>query len=502
MGTSNFGLITRLIVAIAAMLSVALGAGCETSGDRVERDRQLPHSETSSDNLVEIETNLPEQVFAGSEFEYEMTLTNISDFMLYDVVMRHYESSKRPETDGPRRMGEGPDREARVAYDDYEVGRLRPGQTKTVRVRSVVEDAGTFEACTAVLYTPAVCFAASVINPELSLVKRGPETAMVGEEISYDLIVSNQGVGSARDVVVLDELPRGLRGENGRQRHTFEAGTLAPGESETFTVTATATRTGEFTNPATARSARGLRAEAQQTTVVRQPSLAIEKTGPETDYSNIGIDFEITVTNTGDAVARNVVVEDEIPSSARFLEASGGGTFENGVVSWRLGNLDPGESRMLVTTIEGGEPGRLRNCVVARSDFVEPVTDCATVRLEGVTGLLIELADENDPIRIGEQERYTVTVLNQGNKAATNVRLAMILDERVEFVSMTGPTSLVRTDEGVRARPLDRLAPGDSATWEVTVQGRGAGDSRFRVRMTAEELNRPVFVGESTRIFE
>jgi uncharacterized repeat protein (TIGR01451 family) len=406
------------------------------------------------------------------------------------------------ETERPQRMGEGSRPEMRMSYDDYEVGMLRPGQTKTVRVRSSVEDAGMFEACTAVLYTPAVCFSASVIDPELSLVKRGPETALVGEEISYDLIVSNEGVGSARDVVVLDELPRGLRGKDGQQRFTFEAGTLAPGESETFTLEAMATRTGEFTNPAIARSARGLRAEAQQTTVVRQPSLSIEKTSPEADYTNIGVDFEITVTNTGNIVARNVVVQDEAPEGANFVEASRGGNFDNGVITWRLGNLDPGESRTVITTIEGLEPGRLRNCATARSDFVEPVTDCAAVRLEGVTGLLIEVVDYNDPIRIGEQERYTVTVLNQGNKPASNVGIAMILDDRTEFVSLTGPTSLVRTGEGVRVRPLDRLDPGDSATWEVIVQGEGAGDSRFRVRMTADELNRPVFEAESTRIFE
>jgi uncharacterized repeat protein (TIGR01451 family) len=484
----------------ATLLALALfplAAGCETTGDRYE-DAQLPHSADSADNLVEIEAAMPERVYAGSEFEYQVLLTNISDFMLYDVVMRQYEGMA-PEG-AMRRMG-GETATMTPDYRDYEIGVLRPGQTRRVTVRSEAGDVGTFEACTAVLYNPAVCFSAAVVRPELALTKRGPETALVGETIEYAVTVSNPGVGTARGVTIQDQLPPGLRGADG-QRYTFDAGDLGPGDEETFTIEATAMRTGEFVNEAMARSARGLQAQAQQTTVVREPVLTIEKTAPETDYTNIGIDFEILVTNTGSATARNVVVRDEIPDGMRFVEATRGGTASGGVVTWQLGNIPPGEERLLVMTLQGQQPGRFRNCAIASSDFVDAVSDCATVRLEGVSALLIEVVDYNDPIRIGERERYTITVTNQGNRPANDVGIAMILDDRTEFVSLSGPTPLVRTAEGLRVRPIQSLAPGDSATWNVIVQGQGAGDTRFRVRLTAEELNRPVFVAESTRVFE
>jgi len=482
--------------AAAALFAAALlpfAAACETTGDHYQQ-AELPHSASSADNHVEIEAALPESIYAGSEFEYQVMLTNVSDFMLYDVVLRQYEGM------APERRAGRDTAASTPPYDDYDVGALRPGQTRRVTVRSTAGDVGTFEACSAVLYNPAFCVSAPVVRPELALVKRGPRTAIVGETVEYAVTVSNTGVGAARDVVVTDTLPSGLRGEDG-QRYTFDAGDLDPGDEETFTIEATAMRTGEFVNEANARSARGLEARAQLTTDVRQPQLAIDKGGPDIDYSNVGVDFPIRVTNTGSATARNVVLRDEIPEGMRFIEASAGGTASDGVVTWSLGNIPPNEEREVIVRLEGEQPGRYRNCAAVSSDFVDAVTDCAEFRLEGVTALLLEVVDRHDPIRVGERERYTITVVNQGNRAANNVGVEIILDERTDFVSIDGPTTLVRTGEGLRVRPVESLAPGDSAVWNVVVEGEGQGDTRFRVRMTADELARPVFESESTRIF-
>ena len=55
----------------------------------------------------------------------------------------------------------------------------------------------------------------------------------------------------------------------------FDAGNLAPGESKEFKFNATAAKTGEFVNKATAASAQGVTAEASSTTVVREPVLTV-----------------------------------------------------------------------------------------------------------------------------------------------------------------------------------------------------------------------------------
>lgn len=504
----------------------------------------MPHGTYSADNIIRIEKTLPTEAYAGTEFEYEVKLTNVSDFMLHDVTMREYypdaqpqemraqqsasqtrfarmDNNNRNRTTMNDRNRAGLDSRNRSDFDnrnqfytqssssldryphqDYTVGMLSPGESETITVRTSVEEPGEFDACTAVFYTPVVCSTLMATKPELTLEKRGPSTARVGEDISYTLVVSNNGVGAARNVKITDTLPEGLQGDDGKSNFSFDVGTLEQGDSESFTVEATPTREGTFVNRANARADRGLTAQAQATTKVVQPKLEITKSGPDTEYTNVGLQFDITVRNTGSAPAHNVIVEDEMPAGLSFRSATGDGRSTGRKVSWNLGTLDVNEQRTVHVTFEGAQPGTINNCATARADGVKPVEDCELVRLEGVAALLIVLVDENDPIKIGERETYTITVTNQGNEPATNVAIDTQLDPRTTFVTMSGDAQRIRTAQGARTRAIPSLAPGEKVQWTVTVEGRSAGDSRFRVNLTADQLDRPVTVGESTRIFD
>jgi uncharacterized repeat protein (TIGR01451 family) len=84
---------------------------------------------------------------------------------------------------------------------------------------------------------------------QVQIVKRASSaTALPGDRLSYTLTVTNQGQGAAHDVVVTDEVPRPLqvidlqssKGDivvEGR-RVTAYPRTLAPGETQTYTIVA------------------------------------------------------------------------------------------------------------------------------------------------------------------------------------------------------------------------------------------------------------------------
>ena len=61
-------------------------------------------------------------------------------------------------------------------------------------------------------------------------------------------------------------------------------GNLAPGESKDFKFNATASKTGQLVNKATATSAQGVTAEASSTTVVHEPVLTVACTAPDQRY--------------------------------------------------------------------------------------------------------------------------------------------------------------------------------------------------------------------------
>jgi len=83
--------------------------------------------------------------------------------------------------------------------------------------------------------------------PQISIIKRASVAeALPGDRFSYTLVVTNNGQGVARDVVISDDIPAALKVVDLRsstgdivvdgQRVTAYPRTLAPGETQTYTI--------------------------------------------------------------------------------------------------------------------------------------------------------------------------------------------------------------------------------------------------------------------------
>ena len=97
------------------------------------------------------------------------------------------------------------------------------------------------------------------------------------------------------------------------------------------------------------------------------------------------VKFRLTVTNIGSVTARNVRMADVPPAALRLsgLSASRRARQGRGYVSWRLGNLAPGERRTVRGSVllEAGSPGRKRNWVLATAINARLVSDRADARI-------------------------------------------------------------------------------------------------------------------------
>jgi hypothetical protein len=92
-------------------------------------------------------------------------------------------------------------------------------------------------------------------------------------------------------------------------------------------------------------------------------------------------------------------------------------------------------------------------------------------------------------------------VVNQGSKAATNVRVAVSLPPEMKPVAAEGPTR--NTLEGTRVMfdGLARLAPKADTTYHIRAQAMQPGDLRARIQLMTDEMTTPVTKEESTRVF-
>ncbi|HOK97035.1 MAG TPA: hypothetical protein PKW71_13025, partial [Anaerohalosphaeraceae bacterium] len=110
--------------------------------------------------------------------------------------------------------------------------------------------------------------------------------------------------------------------------------------------------------------------------------------------------------------------------------------------------------------------------------------------------------DVSDPIEVGGNETYIITVTNQGSAQDTNISIKAMLEESMQYVSSSGATSGSFADGTVTFAPLPNLAPKAKATWQVVVKAVKPGDVRFKVVMNTDQLSRSVEETEATHFYQ
>ncbi len=98
----------------------------------------------------------------------------------------------------------------------------------------------------------------------------------------------------------------------------------------------------------------------------------VAKSGPSTILAGSAITYTISVTNNGPSTATNVVVTDNLPVSLVFSNASSGGVFSNGVVTWPGINLANGGFTNYTLIATAPSSGSFTNRVSGTSDTPDP----------------------------------------------------------------------------------------------------------------------------------
>ena len=448
--------------------------------------------------IVQLDKIVPNEIGLNRTFNYTIKISNLTETTLTDIIItEHLPDNFKYMSTNPAAKQE----EKKLIWD---IPSLGPKARKQFTVSGVATYTEPLKYCTTII-TPVIpaCAVIQVIQPELKLSKTAPAEVLLCDLIPVRFVVTNAGTGSIQNVKIVDNLPAGLRTTDGKSELVFDAGSLGAGQSRQFTAELRATQTGTFVSSALASSTTGLRVEsAATTTSVGMPILTISKTGPERLYIGRPAAYEITIANRSDVLAKNTIMEDTIPNGVTGVKATAGAKLSGSKLVWEFGTLEPNASKNVRVTYTPMKAGTLINNATVTAYCAEAVTSTMRTTVTGIPALSLEVVDVEDPIRTGNRATYVIRVENQGSAPATNIRIACILENNVQYISSAGATAGSREGQTVRFFPLGNLAPKATAAWRVVVEAVRPGDVRFKAIMNADQLTRPVEETESTHIYE
>jgi len=471
--------------------------------DMCTADGAYPTNDKDCCSVIYLQKMGPCSGSVGQEYCYVVKATNLTKRKVKNVeVIQTLPKNFEVKSSTPE-MGAG----SGGGVAKWFLGELGPEETREIKVCGIPTQSGNMPFCTDVTYSlPELCIDPVITEPRITVAKRAPSEVSLCDMIPLTFTVTNTGTGMANNIKVKESLPDGLQTQDGQTDVTLDVGSLKPGESREVTLTVKAVKIGEFNNTAMAVADGGLSAESNTTTTsVKQPVLSITKaSSAEKVFVGRNISYEIVVTNKGNGPATSTVVEDTVPANASVVNASQGATLSGSTVTWNVGTLQPQDSQNLTLTLNPTGIGTVKNTVTAKAECAEAVAATTTTEVLGIPAILLEVIDIEDPIEVGNNETYEIVVTNQGSDTGTNIKIACMLENEMQYVSSSGPTTGSVSADGktVTLEPLPTLAAKAKAAWRVVVKALNEGDVRFKVTMTEDCLHRPVEETEATNFYK
>jgi len=462
-----------------------------------ETSQALPTGKRSNSALM-LEKSMPTEVWKDVEFEYSLTVENLTKEDLDNVfVEERLPTSMRALSSQPEAMSnEG----GKLLWN---VGSLAGGASTTIQVTAIATADGLSESFALATYDRALQGQVLVVSPKVNLSLTGPDSVAPGDEFDLHFTLNYTGTGAARNVAEQANLPDGLQTLDGKTTATFQVPKLAAGESRTLALQATATRAGDFTPAAEASLHGGAKVTATAASIaVQETKLSLNCKAPSKFFLGAEGKVEYTIRNTGQTVASDVQLTQPIHEGVELVRSSLPANASGGENTWMIGDLAAGETKVITVHLMASESGQLNLGASAKASKGSASECTSEISMEGLAALHFSMEDLQDPVPVGESLTYHVKVHNQGTAAGGNISVKITLEDGMELVRAAGPTNGKADGNLITFQPLETLAPDATATWRLVIKSRKVGDLRLGAALTSNRLKRPVEVNESTQFYE
>ena len=304
--------------------------------------------------------------------------------------------------------------------------------------------------------------------------KSAPQSAVLGETLTFQILVRNSGTARAAQVVVEDRIPRGVELESstpeaevvGKQM-LWRLGTLEAGDSRKITVRVVPRVEGRIGTVAMVRFASSNVAETE----VSSPRLKFELLGPQQAMLGSNVTFRFRVTNLGSSAARKVFIESRLPAELKHADGD--------VLSCEIGTLAPGKSEEIPLELTAARQGASTYKAVVTADGGVTVESTARFEIIGATFKLTRTGPKR--VYLGRSSTFINEVFNKDARPVNNLTVVEKVPKGMQFVQAS---SGGRYDAAKRevSWSLRRVEPGERVTVNVQLASLENGALTSTVR--------------------
>jgi uncharacterized repeat protein (TIGR01451 family) len=276
---------------------------------------------------------------------------------------------------------------------EYEVGTLRPGESKRLELALRAEKPGVIQNTIVVRGEGGLAaqhtVQLEVVAPQLAVEVEGPKRRFLERQATYTLQVANPGTAPARDVELAAFLPRGMKfvttdsqGQYDPAQHAvfWSLEELPPSKAGAVKLTTLPVEPGEQRLRIESRAERGLTAAGEQVVQVEQSAELLHTVKDTDEVIEVGSEttYEIRVTNTGTKAATNVRLAALMPPGMSAVGGEGptrAGSDATQVIFEPLARLNPQEEVTYRVTVQGKQQGdHIVRVQLSSDEWPTPVT--------------------------------------------------------------------------------------------------------------------------------
>ncbi len=432
---------------------------------------------------------VPEEVQVGRQETFKITVKNIGAKKAKNVVVQEEIPAKTVFQSAVPPISANTNGE--IIWKGFE---LAPKEEKVFTYVLIPQEEGDLGSIASVSFKTEVSGRTKSTRPNLQVDVKAPQQVVIGDDVTFEITISNTGSGAANGVLLVENVPQGLSHPGGSILDN-QIDTVNPGEAKKLELTLKSASPGKVVNILKLTANNGFNKEVKTELTINAPELNLQISGSKQRYLDRDSTYLLKVENPGTAAAKDVLLSAKLPDNMEFVRTNNLGEYDKDThsVRWELvelpQNMAPGEIELVLKPVKAGN-GRIILAGKGKHGLSAEATQ--DVQVDGLPALSYTVKTMTDPVEVGKEAVYEIRIANKGTKNSTNICLQILVPEQMKIIDSEGPTRYKMQNGVLVFDPMNELGARKEVVYQLKTICSVPGDHRIKVQVSSDDFERLV----------